>query len=292
MARAFHLRLLPRLAQYQGVWHDDQLKAAVTETYEALVSEVAEGTTAAIALVVGRRLIMSSGPGTVCAVVSSNSASGSVELISDGQGLQACSLRLEEHHVGLALSNVASVTERCAILRPHLVAGHPKAACVALVSEARGEGQLVVAAARFTWVDATAPAKRRRVEEGKIRCRHIMLRFVGAKVEPGGKKVKRTVEEAEGKLVTILDALTERKVPVTRGSIASSFTTQCKALSECQTSLKGGDLAGDLGWLDRDPAKTKTVPAPVVRAACLLDVNEISDLVASERGVHVLLRTA
>jgi len=73
---------------------------------------------------------------------------------------------------------------------------------------------------------------------------------------------------------------------------AAAFTDQCKKLSECDTSLKGGDLCGDMGWLDKDPAKNRKVPGPVVRAAFQLAVGQFSDIVSSERGVHLLLRTA
>jgi parvulin-like peptidyl-prolyl isomerase len=73
---------------------------------------------------------------------------------------------------------------------------------------------------------------------------------------------------------------------------ASAFTIQCRAVSECDTALRGGDLAGDLGWLDRDEKKNRKVPGPVVRAAFTLNIGQLSDVVASERGVHLLLRTA
>lgn len=86
----------------------------------------------------------------------------------------------------------------------------------------------------------------------------------------------------------------------------TGFSGACKAISECQSSLKGGELAGDLGWLDQAKGETKEpkgkavvgaavkpqVPTPVLRAAFELEVGELSDLIASDIGVHLLLRTA
>ncbi|CAK0879247.1 unnamed protein product, partial [Prorocentrum cordatum] len=70
-----------------------------------------------------------------------------------------------------------------------------------------------------------------------------------------------------------------------------AFTKRCREDSECETAMRGGDLAGDLGWLDRDPKKNKAkVPAAVVRAAFALQVGQVSDIVVSERGVHVITR--
>jgi len=64
-------------------------------------------------------------------------------------------------------------------------------------------------------------------------------------------------------------------------------------VSECDTSLRGGDLAGDLGWLDVDPKKnnSRKVPEPVLNAAFKLQIGQVSDIVASERGAHLILRS-
>ena len=47
---------------------------------------------------------------------------------------------------------------------------------------------------------------------------------------------------------------------------AAAFTEKCRKISECDTALKGGDLSGDLGWLDPDPSKNKK--ALTNRAPC------------------------
>lgn len=108
------------------------------------------------------------------------------------------------------------------------------------------------------------------------------------------KTVSRTSDEAEVKMLGVLEGLAQDG--------CASFSTVCKATSECQSALKGGDLAGDLGWLERGigvdtkQANGKTVksavPASVLKVAFELEVGQLSDLVASELGTHLLLRTA
>lgn len=77
------------------------------------------------------------------------------------------------------------------------------------------------------------------------------------------------------------------------------FSHSCRALSECSSSLKGGDLAGDVGWLVKPverPGERLSKQAAsrnaVVRAAFELEVGEISDILVSEDGAHILQRIA
>merc|ERR1712066_97156 len=80
----------------------------------------------------------------------------------------------------------------------------------------------------------------------QVRCRQILVKHKDCK-EPvdkvrGGRLVTRSLAEAERILIETLQAIegnTERSI----------FTQRCKAVSECITCLKGGEMAGDLGWL-------------------------------------------
>jgi len=63
--------------------------------------------------------------------------------------------------------------------------------------------------------------------------------------------------------------------------------------------LKGGDLAGDIGWLKLPELKPgEKIPKElelrmlVIRTALSLAVNEVSDIVVSDKGVHLLKRAA
>lgn len=227
-------------------------------------------------------------------------------------------------------------------LSPHLSQGRPRAATIAQLRALRrqaADGPAVVAAARLAHRGellsgsslaevvpasasaagaaaggtaapsggsaAAAPAaKRLKTEEpsGKqVRVRQVLLRHtscaatVPSKDPVRGRPVRRSLEEAEEQMLSVLDDLLADK--------GAGFPAVCKAVSECQSALKGGDFAGDLGWLDRrssdnkqqgskDKALRVQLPSSVLKAAFELSVGELSDILASDQGVHLLQRTA
>jgi len=177
--------------------------------------------------------------------------------------------------------------------------GRPRVACGSLLQCAQDKhlvtGSLTSMCVCLEWnYDAQQtvepPAKKGRMETlaqavpSQVRCRQILVKHKDCK-EPidkvrGGRLVTRSLAEAERILLETLQAIetnTERSV----------FTQRCKAVSECSTCLKGGEMAGDLGWLCRGQAH----PA-VETAAFALPVGHISDIVESDEGVHVLWRIA
>merc|ERR1712151_88167 len=108
-----------------------------------------------------------------------------------------------------------------------------------------------------------------------------------------GKRVVRSQQEAEERMLEVLIELRKNNL--------AGFPSACKALSECQSSLKGGEFAGDLGWLDRksdDKQEQKNkalrvqLPSNVLRGAFELGVGELGDIWTSEQGVHLVQRTA
>lgn len=179
--------------------------------------------------------------------------------------------------------------------------GKPRVACGNLLQLAQANGasgSLTTMCVCLDWVSPEAPApppaepapKRQKVDPNalakasQVRCRQILVRHKDCK-EPidkvrNNKPVTRTVAEAERILLEAIEAIegnTERSI----------FTQRCKAVSECSTCLKGGEMAGDLGWLSRGQAH------PAVEAAAFaLPVGHISDIVESDEGVHVLWRIA
>lgn len=309
IAQGLHVRLLPRLAAYRGQWQNERLESVIEEAMMDLRTELGAKAPmrAAIALMMGGRLILSSIGGALCLLFGKNGVDGGMDeldVVSNGQDLVTHCVVLEESHLGVLLTVDSlrkaglSPARLRALVRSHAQADRPRAACLNVLGEARRSGAqlpLVACAVRLKWTsqgdDDGHVAKRARVEAplkllAKVRCRHILLRHTAATsvIDRGKPKVARTVGEAEEALL--------RALPELSLGGPAAFTAWCKKDSDCESKLRGGDLAGDLGWLDRDPAKNRKVPAPLVRAAFSLAVGQLSDIVSTERGVHLLLRTA
>eukprot|EP00418_Pyrodinium_bahamense_P007273 CAMPEP_0179024044 /NCGR_PEP_ID=MMETSP0796-20121207/7249_1 /TAXON_ID=73915 /ORGANISM="Pyrodinium bahamense, Strain pbaha01" /LENGTH=581 /DNA_ID=CAMNT_0020719987 /DNA_START=34 /DNA_END=1777 /DNA_ORIENTATION=+ len=189
-----------------------------------------------------------------------------------------------------------------AVTSPHLLLGRPRAASVALLRTLREQGtqgQLAVGCARLglhgVGSEAAArplgpAAKRQRTGEpsGKVRARQILLRHAGSSrpMDPVRKKaVQRSLEEAELEMLDVLARL--------EADGCAGFAGACRAHSECQSALKGGELAGDLGWLDCSVAKSADaqqekgkaavrpqVPASVLKAASALELESWGTLSA------------
>jgi parvulin-like peptidyl-prolyl isomerase len=106
--------------------------------------------------------------------------------------------------------------------------------------------------------------------------------------------VTRTPDEATNQALAAL-----RRIEA-----GEAFAAVCREVSECPSKLKGGDMAGDVGWLDREKGadvvdKNKTgastaavVPPALLGPAFSLAPGQTSDLIPSEEGVHILQRTA
>ncbi|CAJ1334995.1 unnamed protein product [Effrenium voratum] len=193
--------------------------------------------------------------------------------------------------------------------------GWARAGAIALLKSARKRGAaepLAVACARLLPDLSDAldlpPAKRPKVDltspiftvgtsgtsggggkADQVRLRQILLRTAGTGppvMDPiRRRQVKRTQEEAESEMFDILQSL--------EADGFKNFQKVCRNVSECPSALKGGDLVGDMGWLDRvkgvgiqqDKAKQGVrpqVPAAVQKAAFQLAVGEVHDLVTTD----------
>jgi len=182
--------------------------------------------------------------------------------------------------------------------------GRPRVACGTLLREMQtsggaASGSLTALCVFLDWKAETPvagpappPQKKPRVAASavapkgeQVRVRQILVKHRDCKdprdsVRGQNKPVTRSLVEAERILLEALEAI--------EGSPSRSiFTQRCKAVSECSTCLKGGEMSGDLGWVSRGQLH------PAVDAiAFSLPVGHISDIVESDEGVHVLWRIA
>merc|ERR1719291_124830 len=137
---------------------------------------------------------------------------------------------------------------------------------------------------------AASAAKRRKTETpSQVRLRHILVKHKESKSTTDkvrNKQVKRTRGEAERVLRAVLE-----ECEVDPKNCAKAFTQRCRELSECTTSQVSGDLAGDLGWVRPGKNEQKFGPS-FDSAAFSLQVGQLSDLIDSDQGVHILIRAA
>jgi len=334
-ARLLPEKLLRRLAAFRSEWPDQMLCGAVAGALEDVSAGLGGSQSiASLALLVGYRVAVGATPGARARICNAaRPAVAGVGVVpgptcratpsatiapSAGESMATGCRKLGEDALAEALLVTLTVGEGDtdgadgqAAMVTHLLQGRPRAASLALLKIARRKGPLTIACARLgppctkgsasseaTSSSATVPpAKRQKTDEamGKVRLRQILLRHAPARrPDPVRRRpVARTVEEAEAQMLDVLDGL------VADG--CASFPSVCKAISECQSSLKGGEMAGDLGWLDRkasdaqqDSRKALKVdlPANVLKVAFELAVGELGDVVTSDIGVHLIQRTA
>ena len=108
-----------------------------------------------------------------------------------------------------------------------------------------------------------------------VRCSHILLKHEGSR-NPfdrlRNKQITRSKDEAIHGITQIRDKIVQ----------GEDFAKLAKLFSECGSSEKGGDL-GHFG-----PGQMQQA---FESAAFALQVGELSDLVDSDSGIHIILRT-
>mmetsp|Transcript_14980 Transcript_14980/g.26237 ORF Transcript_14980/g.26237 Transcript_14980/m.26237 type:complete len:515 (-) Transcript_14980:83-1627(-) len=206
-------------------------------------------------------------------------------------------LQLVPSHLGIAFvcralynaigrsTAVSTVSKRCAP-RTRMAAGALVDAAVQWLGQVGGDlglGSVVVFFDRIESPDAPPQKKAKKEDPTQVRLRHILLKHKECKStidKVRNKQVKRTRGEAERLLRAVLEECQNdpnQKI----------FTQRCKDLSECQTCLKAGELVGDLSWVK--PGKYGQNFDDIAFA---LSVGQLSDLVDTDQGIHVILRSA
>lgn len=199
-----------------------------------------------------------------------------------------------------------SPEETLAPAEPFLKLRKPRAICGAVSQKvAAGNAQALAFAVDFLTDDRMEDdpvvdpkrdpehpkAKRQKTELSEfsqVRIRHILLRFVGCRIPAElatklKKKATRTREDAEAQARELLQELQANPM---------KFPQRAKELSECNSALKMGPAAGDMGWIGRGGKAANIVEPQMEDASFRLEKNEFSDVVISESGCHIIQRIA
>lgn len=121
-----------------------------------------------------------------------------------------------------------------------------------------------------------------------VRARHILLKKESGQtpdLEAKIRQVRKQVEEAAAKespkLDTIIDA--QAREQARRKLLEDAFAAAARAESMCPSKAEGGDL----GWFPRAGAMVE----PFARGAFALKAGEMSDVVHTSFGCHLILTT-
>ncbi|PLW14745.1 hypothetical protein PCANC_01733 [Puccinia coronata f. sp. avenae] len=116
----------------------------------------------------------------------------------------------------------------------------------------------------------------------KVRASHLLVKHAGSRRPSSWKEenITRTKEEA----MEILKGYQAKLGGITdKGELAAEFAELANSHSDCSSHANGGDL----GFFGRGQMQK-----PFEDATYALDVLQLSDIVDTESGVHLILRTA
>ncbi|KAK9713248.1 hypothetical protein RND81_06G014600 [Saponaria officinalis] len=115
---------------------------------------------------------------------------------------------------------------------------------------------------------------------GQVKASHILIKHQGSRrkaswKDPEGRVITATTKDAA---VSQLKAIRDDII-----SGNSKFSDVASRVSDCSSAKRGGDLG---------PFGRGQMQKPFEEATYALNVGEISDIVETESGVHIIMRTA
>lgn len=131
--------------------------------------------------------------------------------------------------------------------------------------------------------NASLTSKRQKVgssRPGQVRILHILKKHAGSRRPSSWRQPKITIglEEARAELEELLQVLKEES---DEKALRATFEELARTESDCSSAKRGGDL-GYFGPKKMQPA--------FEAASFALEIGELSDIIETSSGVHVLLR--
>ncbi|KZW03282.1 rotamase-domain-containing protein [Exidia glandulosa HHB12029] len=112
--------------------------------------------------------------------------------------------------------------------------------------------------------------------QGQVRASHLLIKHSGSRRPSSWKEENITRSQAEAE-----DILRGFQAQI--AGDAGTFAELARVHSDCSSHAKGGDL----GWFGRGQMQR-----PFEEATYALQPGEMSDIISTESGVHLILRTA
>ena len=122
--------------------------------------------------------------------------------------------------------------------------------------------------------------KRARPAPARVRASHLLVKHAGSRRPSSWRdaRITRSLADARAAVRTQRAALAELR----GAALREAFAARAREHSDCSSAKRGGDL--------QTFARGAMQPA-FEEAAFALDVGELSDLVETQSGVHIILRT-
>jgi hypothetical protein len=176
-------------------------------------------------------------------------------------------------HIGALLGVLTAAAGACGTNPPALPPAAPAPAASAAATPAATSSAAPIDAAAAERCLAAATAKRAKFsgEPPKITARHVLVKWSGSKnADP---KITRSREEA---CLRAIEARDKVRGGADFGDVVKEYSDEPGAATR----------EGSIGGVER-----KDLAKPFADAAFELGVNQLSDVVESESGFHVILRT-
>ncbi|KAK6905696.1 peptidyl-prolyl cis-trans isomerase NIMA-interacting 1 [Kwoniella mangroviensis CBS 8886] len=117
-------------------------------------------------------------------------------------------------------------------------------------------------------------------KDGQVRASHILAKHSGSRRPSSWRKENITITREEAQRIIEQHVKTLKSLPPSE--VPQEFANIASTESDCSSARKGGDL----GWFGRGQMQK-----PFEDATFGLEVGQLSDIIYTDSGVHVILRT-